>query len=123
MTDETPVIACDLTALPDGGRERVAALSGKLFAMVRHVRDLPDGYALGFEDASAELFSELADFIALDRLCCSFLRHGLVSEPGRGTVWLELRGQQGAKEAIARDVARLLPNDPSGAVGLTAKGA
>jgi hypothetical protein len=111
MTDEMPAIACDLTALPDGGRERVTALAGTLIPMAGEVRDLQDGYALGYHDASPGLFSALAEFIALDRLCCPFLRHGLVSDPGRGTVWLQLTGRQGAKEAIASDLAALLPDD------------
>jgi hypothetical protein len=118
MTDETPAIQCDLTALPDGGRERVTALAGKLIPMARAVRDLPDGYALGYHDVSPELFSDIADFIALDRLCCPFLCHGLVSDPGRGTVWLELTGRQGAKEAIASDIAQLLSDDLAIAAGL-----
>jgi hypothetical protein len=111
MTDEMPAIACDLTVLPDGGRERVTALAGTLIPMAGEVRDLQDGYALGYHDASPGLFSALAEFIALDRLCCPFLRHGLVSDPGRGTVWLQLTGRQGAKEAIASDLAALLPDD------------
>jgi hypothetical protein len=119
MTDKTLVIECDLTALPDGGRERLTTLVDKLFPMAREVRDLSDGYAIGYHDASPELFSELADFIALDRLCCSFLRHGLVSDPGRGTVWLELTGRQGAKEAIASDIAQWLSDDVAITAGLT----
>ena len=111
MTDDMPAIACDLTVLPDGGRERVTALAGMLIPMAEEVRDLPDGYALGYHDAPPGLLSELAEFIALDRLCCPFLRHGLVSDAGAGTVWLELTGGPGAKAAIAGDVAQLLPDD------------
>jgi hypothetical protein len=118
MTDETVAIECDLTALPGGGLERMTALSGKLFVMARQVRELPDGYAIGFHDASPDLFSELAEFISLDRLCCPFLRHSLVSEPGSGTVWLELTGGDGAKEAIAGDLARLLPDELATTAGL-----
>jgi hypothetical protein len=102
------------------GRERLAALGDKLFPTAQDVRDLPDGYALGYHDAPPELFAELAEFIALDRLCCAFLRHSLVSDPGRGTVWFEFTGGQGAKEAIASDLAQLLSDDLAAAAGLTA---
>lgn len=120
MSDETLAIECDLTALPDGGRERVTALGYRLFPMVREVRDLPDGYALGYHDASPELVSDLAEFIALDSICCAFVRHALVADPGRGTVWLEFTGgPTGAKEAIASDLARFLADDLAVAAGLT----
>jgi hypothetical protein len=119
MTDETLAIECDLTALSDDGRERVIALSHKLFPMAREVRELPDGYALGYHDASPELYSDLAEFIALHSICCAFLRHSVVSDPGRGPVWLEFTGGQGAKEPIASDLARLLSNDLAVAAGLT----
>jgi hypothetical protein len=120
MTDGTLAIECDLTALSDSGRERVIALADKLFPMAREVRDLPDGYSLGYYDASPELFSELAEFIALHSICCAFLRHSLVADPGRGTVWLEFTGgPPGAKEAIASDLARLLSDDLAVAAGIT----
>lgn len=45
----------------------------------------------------------------LDRRCCGFLRHSLVVDAGAGPIWLELVGGDGAKAAIAADVARLLP--------------
>lgn len=118
MTDETLALECDLTALPEGGRERLTALGHKLFPMAREVRELSNGYALGYDDASPELFSDLAEFIALDSICCAFLRHGLVSDPGRGTVWLEFTGGQGAKEAIASDFASLLSDDLAVTAGL-----
>jgi hypothetical protein len=119
MSDETLAIECDLTALSDSGRERVIALADKLFPMAREVRDLSDGYALGYHDASPELFSDLAEFIALHSICCAFVRQGMVADPGRGTVWLEFTGgPPGAKEAIASDLARLLSDDLV-AAGLT----
>jgi hypothetical protein len=110
MTPETAPLFCELTVMPEGGQEQVTALAERLLPGVDEVRELPDGYALAFHDASADLISDLAAFVALDRLCCAFLRHAVVSEPGSGTVWLELTGQQGAKEAIAATVDHLLPH-------------
>jgi hypothetical protein len=119
MTDTTSALACDLTVLPSGGLERLTRLGGTLFAMAREARELPDGYAIGFHGATPELLAELAEFISLDRVCCAFLRHSLVSEPGPGTIWLELAGPEGAKEAIAGDLARLLPDELAVTAGLT----
>ena len=110
MPPESAPLFCDLTVMPEGGQEQVTALAEKLFPGAEEVRELPDGYALAFHDASAEVISDLAAFVALDRLCCAFIRHAVVSEPGSGTVWLELTGRQDAKEAIAATVDDLLPH-------------
>jgi hypothetical protein len=109
MTPESAPLFCDMTVMPEGGQEQVTALAERLRG-AEEVRELPDGYALAFHDASADVISDLAAFVALDRLCCAFLRHAVVSEPGSGTVWLELTGQQGAKEAIAATMDHLLPH-------------
>ena len=119
MTDTTSALACDLTVLPTGGIERLTTLSGTLFTIAREARELPDGYAIGFHEATPALLAELAEFISLDRLCCAFLRHSLVSEPGPGSIWLEVTGPEGAKEAIGSDLARLLPDQLTVAAGLT----
>lgn len=101
-------LACDLTLLSPEDRERLVGLSREIFTQASEVDELPNGYALGFRHASPELLAKICDFIALDRRCCSFLRHELVSEPGGGTTWLRLTGEPGAKELISGDVLRLL---------------
>jgi len=118
MPGESIVLACDLTALPPGGTERLAALSEDLFGRAQEATSLPDGIELGYRQASAGTIAQLAEFIALDRLCCPFIRHGLFVEPDTGTTWLHLSGGDGVKQVIASDVLRMMPEEVARAGGL-----
>jgi len=108
-TNTGPAFACDLTRLSAADRERLIAICRDVFAQASQVRTLPDGYAIGFEDASPELVTRAGEFIALDRQCCGFLRHELLSEPDGGTIWLRLTGAPGAKELIRTDLLGMVP--------------
>ena len=119
MTQEK-AFACDLTALTKGEMEGLVANSEKLLGGADELRILPDGYAFGYRKASPEILRNMADFIALDRLCCSFLRHGLVSDAGGGSTWLEMTGARGAKEALQAEVLRLVRPEVARAAGLAA---
>ena len=103
MPEEMLPLACDLTALPVGGRKRLKELSEELVRSAE-IRELPDGYVLDFAEASTKRFEEIAEFIALDRLCCPFIRHGLIHEPNEGGVWLHLTGAGGVKGIIKSEV-------------------
>jgi hypothetical protein len=116
---QEPAFACDLSVMTKSEMERLVANSQQLLAAADELRVLPDGYALAYRDASAEMLAKLADFIAFDRLCCSFLRHALVSEPGRGATVLEMTGPAGAKEALTDEVLRLVRPEVARAAGLT----
>jgi hypothetical protein len=118
MSPTEPVFACDLTLMSAAERERLAKNSREVFAAAKEVKVLPDGYALGFPNASAQLLATIADFIAYDRLCCSFMRHGLVSEPYGGTTWLTLTGGPGVKEVITVEVINMLSPELVAAAGL-----
>lgn len=111
MPPTEPPIVCDLSVLTDRERLRVEGIARARFAEVDALRELPDGYRIGFGEASPQLIADLAEFVALDRLCCPFLRHALVSEPGDTRIWLELTGPTGAAAAIAEDLLGLLPDD------------
>jgi hypothetical protein len=108
--DSEPLV-CDLSLLSRSERDRLMELSDELFGGVREVRELSDGYEFRYPDASGELIAKLAEWISLDRKCCSFLKHGIFTEPHRDHAWLHLTGPLGAKESIAADVERLLPGD------------
>jgi hypothetical protein len=79
-----------------------------LFAAVRQVRELPDGYALEFP-GGAEWLLRLAEFVAFERACCPFFTFELLCEPEQGPVWLHLRGPEGVKEMVRAEweVSRL----------------
>ena len=119
MTKPTPRIECDLTALVPAGvepqpailaeaRDRGERISARVLAAAIAVRELPDGFRIQLRDVPG-LLLQVAEFVDLDRRCCAFLRHAVILEEGGGPIWLELTGPEGAKEAIAGDVARLLP--------------
>jgi hypothetical protein len=110
MSAATP-IACDLTALTPQQRDRLSELSRRVLSRVDHVHELDDGYALQIADASDDLVVELAEFVALDRHCCAYMRHAVVCEAGPGATRLVLTGPPGARDAIAADVGRLVPED------------
>jgi hypothetical protein len=109
MNPSPPPLLCDLTKLTADQRIRLVAVSAEVFDAASEVRELPNGFALAYRDASVELISKVAEFIAYDRLCCAFLEHAMVSEAAGGPTWLNISGGQGAKEVIADDVRRLIP--------------
>lgn len=116
-TTSIPIL-CDLSALSEDQRDRVTALARRMLPRADQLKVLPDGYALGFSDASAEQLADLAELIALDRRCCAFLRHGLVCDPGPGITWLELTGGPGAKDAITDEILQLVSTAVAAAAGV-----
>lgn len=107
MTTPTLPIECKLDAAgttPDAAEK----LSARLFAEAVAVRELPDGYRIQLRDRPGILVL-VAEFVEVDRRCCSFLHHRIDVDAGGAGIWLELTGGAGAKEAIAPDVQRLLP--------------
>src|ERR1700680_2818975 len=76
MNPSPPALVCDLSTLTDDQRLQLRAVSADVFGAASEVQELPNGFALAFRDASANLISKIAEFIAYDRLCCAFLEHG-----------------------------------------------
>jgi hypothetical protein len=111
MAIESKPLVCDLSLLSGSERDRLMELSDELFGGAQEVRKPSDGYEFRYRDASGELIAKLAQWISLDRQCCSFLKHGIFTEPHRDHAWLHLTGPEGARESIAADVERLLPGD------------
>jgi hypothetical protein len=110
--DPDPLV-CDLSLLSRSERDRLMELTDELFGGIREVyevNELPDGYEFRYADASGKLIAKLAEWISLDRKCCSFLRHGIFTEPYGDHAWLHLTGPAGAKESLAADIERLLPD-------------
>lgn len=106
ITDQA---ACDLSSLSKEDGERFIRSYKEMFLSVKEVHEIADGYALGFDGKSAGIISRLAEFIAYDRQCCSFLHHELRAEPYNGLIWLRLTGADGAKAHIRAELSGLLP--------------
>ena len=92
-------VACDLKAISAGQRPRYDELVSRLRAAMRDRCELTDGYSYSL-DLTNITSSEVAEWIAIERLCCPFLIFQLegAGEASR----LTMRGPEGSK-AVLRD--------------------
>jgi len=105
-SENGPVIACDLTAIPAEQREQHNATAEQLFAAVTEIRELPNGYAFRLPEAPGTLL-KAAEFVNLERLCCPFFSFTLEIEPQGGPLWLKLTGPEGVKQFLRSEFAPL----------------
>lgn len=98
-SNENQPLACDLTAIPASVREEHVITAPQLFALAQEVQELPDGFAIRFENEPGR-FMAIANFIENERLCCPFFHFGLDVEPNSGPLWLRLTGGEGVKEIL-----------------------
>jgi len=97
MTD--PPIACNLLGLTASERQRQQALHKQLFSRLENVEELADGYAVAIPDTKENILAA-AEFISLERVCCSFFHFEMaVGQPGE-PVWLRLTGGEGVKDFL-----------------------
>src|SRR2546425_4803879 len=66
-----PPIACNLLGLTAAERSRQQELHKLLFSRVENVRELSSGYAVGLLGTKENILA-VAEFISLERVCCSF---------------------------------------------------
>ena len=97
--NESPSLACDLTAIPADVREEHVITAPQLFALAQEVQELPYGFAIRFVNEPGR-FMAIARFIENERLCCPFFNFGLEVEPNSGPLWLRLTGGEGVKEIL-----------------------
>jgi hypothetical protein len=97
MTD--PPISCNLFGLTAAERLRQQELHKQLFSRDESVRELPNGYAVGLP-ATKENILAVAEFISLERVCCSFFRFELEVGRQEEPVWLRITGGEGVKEFL-----------------------
>jgi hypothetical protein len=97
--NETPSLACDLTAIPAGVREEHVITAPQLFALVKEVQELSNGFAIRFLNEPGR-FMAIAKFIENERVCCPFFNFRLEVEPNSGPLWLRLTGGEGVKEIL-----------------------
>jgi hypothetical protein len=97
--NETPSLACDLTAIPSNVREEHVLTAPQLFSAAQEVQELSNGYAIRFINEPGR-FMAIAKFIENERLCCPFFNFGLELEPKSGPLWLRLTGGEGVKEIL-----------------------
>jgi hypothetical protein len=94
-------IACNLPE-PDFAKRR-RELAENIFGGALRVDELEDGYEFAFP-GNAEWVGKLVDFVSSERACCPFFAFELVFEPDLGPIWLRVRGAEGVKEFIEREL-------------------
>jgi len=100
---ESP-FACDRLALTPAQRKRhFDDLSPQVHAMVKSVRELPNGYEFEFAPDSATL-GKIAEWVGGEHLCCPFFDFDIRVEREQGPAWLRLTGREGTKELIRADL-------------------
>jgi hypothetical protein len=102
---ESP-IACDMSVLSPAQREAHLTTSRELFANVKEMRELSNGYEFRLD--GPDVILRTAEFIALEKLCCPFLDFSLDVEAESGAVCLKLTGREGVKAFIQEEISGLL---------------
>jgi len=99
ITDETIPIACVPDAISAADQPRYDDLRQWLEKSRQRVEPLADGFGLKYQPG-AETLGKLADFVALESLCCPFLRFEIDVAPGQGGISLRMTGREGVKEFL-----------------------
>lgn len=97
-------VACDLAALPPDQKHRKQSLRQWLQSDVQETRELPNGYAFR-NSPTPDLILAVAEFVALERVCCPFFDFETKVEHGGGPMWLRITGEQNAKQVIEAELA------------------
>jgi len=96
---------CDVSALDPERRSRhFDVLGPALVAKRTAVRELADGYEIGFPSDS-ETFQQLAEYVDAERLCCPFFDIALHVTPDGGPLWFRVTGRAGTKQFIQAGAA------------------
>jgi hypothetical protein len=95
----SPVFACNLKAIGAAERPRYNDLSRRLRSAVRDWSELPDGHALKLDGKTISL-PEVAEWIAMERLCCPFLTLQLSASGNQADWLLKLTGPEGVKPLV-----------------------
>ena len=99
---ELPV-ACDLNALMPAERGRRRTLISAVTRATVGRAELGDGFELHLDPTKLEL-PLLAEWIALERRCCPFLRFRIELAPGAGRVTVALTGGDGVKDFLRSEL-------------------
>jgi hypothetical protein len=96
---------CNRLALSPEQLHRKLDLGKTLLSLRRSTRELDDGYEFELPPDSAAV-QQAAEWAAMEKLCCPFLKIDLRLDPGEGPFWLVLSGKEGVKQFIRADFSR-----------------
>lgn len=87
---------CNLSALDSDERRHHRELTLRLRESIKEVRELQDGYAFRFA-AETDRIRRVAEWVALERLCCPFFAFRLEVGSDGQPLWLQITGREGVK--------------------------
>jgi hypothetical protein len=101
-----PIIACNPGAIAASDRPAHIDLSKEIFASstLLEVKELANGYAFQLP-METPMIHKVAQFIANERLCCSFFTFTLIVND---QLWLELTGSEDVKQIIKTDILKIV---------------
>jgi hypothetical protein len=99
---ESPLI-CNDGALSPAQLARLVAVLKELRSARQETRELPDGYSIRLP-VSTPMIQDVAEFMAILRLCSPYFEAVLQVECEGGPLWLRMTGRQGVKELIKADL-------------------
>ena len=103
MNDATNLSRCELPIACNLSEQELVKrrqeIAEDIFRGVQQTSELSDGYAFRFA-GDGSWAARLLEFVTFERECCPFLTFELLFEPGRGPIWLRLRGSGDVKEFI-----------------------
>jgi hypothetical protein len=109
MTRDDIPIACDLDAIPADQRERHLALARELFSTPLETIRLETAYVFVFP---VERLTDLAEYIAHERLCCPFWDFTLTLPPASDTIRLRLGEREDIQGILDDTLATLAAGGP-----------
>ena len=99
LASGSPILACNLKAIGSAERPRYTELMKRLRAAVHDRSELRDGYSFKLDSKSIAL-SEVAEWVAMERLCCPFLTFQLEASGSQIGWMLKLTGPEGVKPLL-----------------------
>ena len=105
ISDTSPMVCQrDTGAFDLEESERYKSLMEGMRSAIQEMKELPDGFAFRFPSEPPVIIN-LAEWITLERRCCSFFNFALGVEPDDGPVWLSLTGGEGVKEFLQTEIS------------------
>lgn len=96
-----PSLSCKLTS--SELRERKETVIASLKKQITEKKELKDGYAFKFAGTD-KVIDELSEFVKTERECCDFFNFNIKINGDKSEAWLELTGEEGAKEFIESEL-------------------
>jgi hypothetical protein len=100
--DAKPRFVCDLKAISAAERPRYTDLIKRIRAALRERRELASGYTFKL-DSKTVTWTDAAEWIAMERLCCPFLTLQLSAAGSRADWVLTITAPEGVKPLIAAE--------------------